>query len=99
MKRFNEWLAEKLGNSLSSMTFFYFCVLIDLIELKPGIDANNVIIWCNYIAQTVIQLIALPILGVLQKITHAHHEKHHKNLTDIHSKLDRLLASKRRLKD
>ena len=99
MKRFNEWLAEKLGNSLSSMTFFYFCVLIDLIELKPVIDANNVITWCTYISQTVIQLVALPILGAQQKITHGHHEKHHKNLADIHTKLDRLLASKRRLKD
>ena len=91
MKRFNEWLAEKLGNSLSSMTFFYFCVLIDLIELKPVIDANNVITWCTYISQTVIQLIALPILGVLQKITHKHHEKHHEDMKKIHAKLDEIL--------
>ena len=94
MKHFNEYLAVKLGNALSSMSFFYICVVLDLIELKPVIDAHNIIVWCSYLSQTVFQLIALPILGAMQKTTHIHHEKHHKHLEDIHTKLDKLIKKK-----
>jgi hypothetical protein len=83
MRNFNEWLAVKLGNGLSSMPFFYFCVLIDLFELGPVISAHDPITWCTYISQTVIQLIALPILGAQQKISHTHHEKQSKKLDEI----------------
>ena len=88
--RFNTWLAVKLGNTLSSMAFFYVCVVLDLVELGPVFAAHDVIVWCTYISQTVIQLIALPILGVMQRIgndhhatTHAHHERHATKLDNI----------------
>jgi hypothetical protein len=83
VRKFNKWLALRLGDLLSSMGFFYFCVLLDLIELKPVIDAHSVIVWCTYISQTVIQLIALPILGVLQKLSNDHHESAHEKLDKI----------------
>lgn len=83
MKNFNEWLTVKLGNGLSSITFFYICVLLDLVELPPVIAANNVIIWCTYLSQTVIQLIALPILGAQQRIMTDHHKKHSDKLDQI----------------
>ena len=80
---FNEWLANKLGNGLSSVWFFYFCVALDLVELVPVIQAHDVIVWCSYISQTVIQLIALPILGYQQKVTHKHHERNHEDMKEI----------------
>lgn len=83
MKRFNDWLAGLLGNTLSSMAFFYVCVLLDLIELPPVIAAHDVIVWCTYVSQTVIQLIALPVLGYQQKTAQEHHENHAKKLDAI----------------
>ena len=82
-KRFEEWLAEKLGNTLSSMTFFYFCIALDLYELPSVIAAHSVIGWVTYISQAVIQLIALPILGFQQKTGHKHHESHSRKLDEI----------------
>jgi hypothetical protein len=94
MNRFNDWLADKLGSVLSSMTFFYVCVLLDLIELVPVIQANSIITWCTFLSQGVIQLVALPILGAQQKLTHKHmktqHEHHAKvmeEINKIHNKL------------
>lgn len=86
---FNEWIAEKLSAGLSSIWFFYFCVLLDLIELKPVIDAHDIIVWCSYISQTVIQLIALPILAHQQKVTHKHHKELLKHLKSHVSKTQR----------
>ena len=83
MNKFNEWLALKLGNVLSSMAFFYVCVILDMIELGPVIQANSVITWCTYLSQTVIQLIALPILGAQQKLSHKHMTKMHENHKEI----------------
>lgn len=83
MKKFNEWLALKLGNGLSSMLFFYICLVLDLVELPPVIAAHSVIIWCTYLSQSVIQLVALPILGVQQRIMTDHHEMHSQKLDKI----------------
>lgn len=83
MNKINEWLALKLGDVLSSIWFFYVCVGLDLVELGPVIQANNVITWCTYLSQTVIQLIALPILGAQQKLSHKHMTKVHEDHKEI----------------
>lgn len=48
---------------LGSPYFLYVCWVIDLVELPGVIAAHNLITWCIYISQTVIQLVALPSLG------------------------------------
>lgn len=83
MSGFNQWLAMRLGNTLSSMSFFYICVLLDLIELQPVIAAHDVIVWCTYLSQTVIQLIALPILSAQNKASQEHHSRHSDKLDQI----------------
>lgn len=80
---FNSWVAVKLGNVLSSMNFFWVCVALDLIELPPVIAAHSVIIWCTYLSSVVFQLLALPVLGVLQKTGNDHHERHGAKLDKI----------------
>lgn len=94
MNRFNDWLASKLGDSLSSMVFFYFCVALDLIELKPVIDAHSVITWVTYVSQSVIQLVALPLLGYQNKMQQRSHDHlsakvklMHKHVREIHEKV------------
>ena len=87
MKKFNDWLANKLGNSLSSMYFFYICIVLDLIELKPVIDAHSVITWVTYLSQSVIQLIALPILGAQNKLQQDSHKETMRAVKKIHRHL------------
>jgi low affinity Fe/Cu permease len=81
MKQFNDRLANILGNILGSMYFFYFCVLLDLFELPSVLKAHAVIAWITYISQTVIQLIALPVLQVYQNL-------HANDMQALHSKID-----------
>jgi hypothetical protein len=97
MKRINEWLAQYLGNKLSSMSFFWFCVLLDLVELPPLFKAHSVVAWCTYVSQTVIQLLALPLLGAQNRLQNKLHEETHRKLDaqefsheQLHSKLEKL---------
>lgn len=94
--RFNEWLAIQLGNKLGSMGFFYVCAVLDLVELPPVIAAANVITWINYVAQTVIQLIALPIIStqqnIQQKLNDAKADVDHHAITYLATLQDEQLA-------
>jgi hypothetical protein len=91
-KRLNEKLAMKMGGVLTSVYFFYFCVILDLAELPAVILAHSPIAWVNYISQTVIQLLALPILGFLsntiQRNNDAKAEADHNNLIHIATEID-----------
>lgn len=87
MKSFNNWLANRLGNTLSSMSFFYICVILDLVELPPVIRAHDVITWCTYLAQTVVQLIALPILAYQNRVQQGNHEEHMSYMKALHKHL------------
>lgn len=66
--KFNRAVAIKLGNMLGSMPFFYVCIVLDLAELPAVVSAHSVIAWITYVSQTVIQLIALPIISTQQNI-------------------------------
>lgn len=62
MKKFNDWLGDKLSGGLSSMIMFYlitFLVLIPLIVERP----NTLIGWIQYLSTAVLQASALPLLG------------------------------------
>ena len=87
MKRFNAWLANRLGNVLSSMYFFYACVVLCAIELIPVIKAHSVILWVAYISQTVIQLLALPTLGAQNKLQQEQHQETMTHIKKIHRHL------------
>lgn len=102
-KAFNNALASKLGNLLGSMPFFYVCVLLDLIELPPVIASHSAVLWINYIAQTVIQLIALPIIStqsnLQQKQNDAKADADHHTLTYLAEIQDEQLQILKDLKD
>ena len=71
------------------MWFFWFCLVLDLIELPAVIQASSVMTWVTYIAQTVIQLLALPALGagqaLMQATNDARAEADHKTLVALHT--------------
>ena len=101
--KFNNGIAIKLGKILGNMWFFYFCILLDLCELPAVISANTPIAWVNFIAQTVIQLVALPILQVYQNIQEAADsakaDVDHKALTYLATLQDEQMEILKLLKD
>ncbi len=70
------------------MWFFWFCVALVLVELPAVFAARSVITWVVYISQTVIQLLALPLLGAGQRIISAAQdaraETDHETLVALH---------------
>ena len=60
--KFNNRLADLLASSLSSMYFFWICFSIDLTQLLLQ-PPHSVQEWCTFVSQTVIQLLALPVLA------------------------------------
>ena len=67
----NARIAVVATTVLGSMWFFWFCVALVLLELPAVFAARSVIAWVTYISQTVIQLLALPLLGAGQRIISA----------------------------
>lgn len=73
--RFQVWIAVRAASVLSSPEFLWACIILDLLEV-PALVA----IWrstspfvavgatVTYLTQTVIQLVALPILGEQQRL-------------------------------
>ena len=83
--KFNYWLAVKITNSVGTMWCAYLFLIIDLFMLPPVIKANSVMVWVTYIAQTVLQLVLLPIImvgqNVIQSQSEAKADTDHKTLT------------------
>lgn len=84
----NARIAVVATTVLGSMWFFWFCVALVLLELPAVFAARSVIAWITYISQTVIQLLALPLLGAGQRIISAAQdaraETDHETLVTLH---------------
>jgi hypothetical protein len=74
INKFNYNLAVKITNSVGTMWCAYAFLVIDLFMLPPVIKAHDVIIWVTYIAQTVLQLVLLPIIMVGQNVIQSQNE-------------------------
>jgi hypothetical protein len=74
ISKFNYSIAVKITNGVGTMWCAYAFLLIDLLMLPPVIKANDVIVWVTYIAQTVLQLVLLPIIMVGQNVIQAQNE-------------------------
>ena len=88
--KFNDATARVVARVLSSMWFFWFCVLLDTVELVALIGQPfNAIAWVAFLSQTVIQLLALPVLAVMsdmqQRASDARAEADHRTLTALHT--------------
>lgn len=81
MKRFNNWLGDKLSFGLSTMAAFYIVtafVLIPLIWQRP----DGLIGWVQFLIQSLFQGSALPVLGYVSRIGG---EKQEQVLLETHS--------------
>ena len=74
MAKFNYWIAVKITNSVGTMWCAYAFFLIDLCMLPPVIMKHDVTTWVTYIAQTVLQLVLLPIIMVGQNVIQSQNE-------------------------
>lgn len=83
--RFNDHLAVKITKAVGTMWCAYAFLILDLFMLPPVIKANSIMIWVTYIAQTVLQLVLLPIIMVGQNVIQSQNEAKadtdHKTLT------------------
>jgi uncharacterized membrane protein len=99
MKNFNNWLGSKLADSLSTMAFFWFCVLLDILGLVVLVQQTSqaitshsslltvIYLWVAFIAQGVIQLLALPLLAFQNKQMQDNHDDTIKHLKKLHNHL------------
>lgn len=87
ISKFNNKLGNILANAVGTMNFFWFCLLLDLIMLPPVIKAHSTTLWVTYLAQTVIQLLALPLLAFQGKQQQDNHEETIKHLRKIRKHL------------
>lgn len=80
-KKFNDWLAKKITNGVSTMWCAYLFALLALISLPAAIKTHDVVTIVAWIAQTFLQLVLLSIImvgqnlasvGVEQKINETH---------------------------
>lgn len=85
INKFNYWIAVKITNGVGTMWCAYAFLIIDLFMLPPVIKAASIMVWVTYIAQTVLQLVLLPIIMVGQNVIQAQNESKadadHKTLT------------------
>lgn len=68
MKRFNNWLAEKITNGVGTMWCAYIFTIIALISLPSAIESKNVLTIVSWIAQTFLQLVLLAVIQTGQNI-------------------------------
>jgi hypothetical protein len=93
--RFQVWIATRAAGVLSSPEFLWACIILDLLELPalfviwnstPPFAAMGATV--TYLTQTVIQLVALPILGEQQRLKEMaddeREREHGRTLTAIH---------------
>lgn len=85
VNRFNYSLAVKITNGVGTMWCAYAFLILDLFMLPPVIKAASIMVWVTYIAQTVLQLVLLPIIMVGQNVIQEQNEtkadSDHKTLT------------------
>ena len=81
VSRFNNTLASRSTVAFSSMWAFYVFLVYGLMPIFFPHAINTLLYWSN-----VVQLVALPLLAVGQKVLSEKHD-------DLHGKVDTLMAA------
>jgi hypothetical protein len=74
ISKINNWIAVKITRVVGTMWCAYAFLLIDLLMLPPVIKSGSVMVWVTYIAQTILQLVLLPIIMVGQNVIQGQNE-------------------------
>lgn len=106
-QNFSSKLVDVMANVLGSTTFIYFCLILDAIgfagliyQTNQSLDSHQglllvCVLWVTFIAQAVIQLVALPVLQNYQNrqsaMQDAKASADHMALTHIANQVDMLV--------
>ena len=93
---FNQRLAEKITNFVSTMWCAYLFAAIALISLPAAISSGNVLIIVAWVAQTFLQLVLLSIIMVGQQ---SHSEVLARQVAETHEAAIEELAELRKVAD
>jgi hypothetical protein len=74
LSKLNARIAVRITRGVGTMWCAYAFLLLDLMMLPPVIKSGNVMVWVTYIAQTVLQLVLLPIIMVGQNVIQSQNE-------------------------
>ncbi|MDD8026927.1 MAG: hypothetical protein PHI34_10450 [Acidobacteriota bacterium] len=74
LPKLNSRIAVKITRGVGTMWCAYAFLLLDLIMLPPVIKAGSIMVWVTYLAQTVLQLVLLPIIMVGQNVIQSQNE-------------------------
>jgi hypothetical protein len=74
LARLNARIAVRITRGVGTMWCAYAFLLLDLMMLPPVIRSGSVMVWVTYIAQTVLQLVLLPIIMVGQNVIQSQNE-------------------------
>jgi hypothetical protein len=84
---FGAWITRKVGTMWCAIIF----LVISLISLPAALASHDAFVIISWISQSFLQLVLLPIIMVGQKVLtdsdvalHAHHERQHAKLEQIH---------------
>ena len=106
LQRFNEQTGLAITNVLGSMAFFWFCVILDFVAFTGLVLATPAtfriggffavaLAWVVFVSQTVIQLLALPVIQHSGNRTQEHQaaqeQATYENAVTANTKLDALL--------
>lgn len=88
MRRFNDWLGDKISYGLSTMAMFYF---VSLLVLAPLLwqHPQGMVGWMQYAISVFFQGAALPVLGYVARISG---ERQERVLNETHSAVMEELA-------
>lgn len=79
----NSRIAVKITGGVGTMWCAYAFLALDLLMLPPVLKSGSIMVWVTYIAQTVLQLVLLPIIMVGQNVIQSQNEA--KADTDHHT--------------
>lgn len=74
VRRFNDWMGDRLAFWLSTMACFYLISLLVMVPLffsRP----EGLVSWVEYVVQSIFQGIALPVLGYVSRVAGERQEK------------------------
>ena len=91
MSGFNDRLATRITNAVSTMTCAWIFAAIALVSLPAAVVSGSVIVIVGWVAQTFLQLVLLSIIMVGQKLQATKtdaivesHDKTHRLITELH---------------
>ncbi len=99
---FTEKIANAITDKVGTFTCFVFFAILACVSLPAVIQASSVILWVQWITQSFLQLVLLPLILISQNLQSRHSElradedfrvnlKAEAEIEEVHKKLDLII--------